>query len=152
MTHVRTQLRNAVTVALDGIPEVSSRVFASRTHPVQRTELPCLLVFTPEESSKTISTDGLQQRKITLLVDGYAKATADLEDRLDALAASVENAFAESATETANETGFFGLAKAWELVDTNTALNGEGESSVGMIRLRFSVTVMTTEGDPETAE
>lgn len=150
--HIRTQLRNAVAAALGEIPDISGRVFTSRAHPVQRTELPCLLVFTPEESNKTISTDGLQQRKITLLVDGYAKATADLEDQLDALAASVESAFAESATETANETGFFGLAKAWELMDTNTALNGEGENVIGMIRLRFSVTVMTTEGDPETAE
>ena len=49
MTHVRTQLRDAVASVVTGLASTGSRVYRSQTLPVTAKQLPALLVYARQD-------------------------------------------------------------------------------------------------------
>ena len=94
MAHARTQIRAAFAAALRDLPTTGARVFTARTWPLDPKERPGLVVTIPGETidPSTIG-DVKLDRQATVLVIGYDDG-ADVEDRLDRIAAEVEAAVA----------------------------------------------------------
>ncbi|MGF7175848.1 hypothetical protein [Azospirillum doebereinerae] len=139
MTHQRTRIRHAVAALLAPIAPVS----VNRDDPLQAGELlPCLAVFTPGEGVQEITNGRRQLRTMELVVDGYARAGAELDDRLDALALDIEARIAAG-----QKLG--GLADKAVLVRTVTDRVTGGELRAGVVRLTFALTYQTAFGQPD---
>lgn len=143
--HVRKQIRDAMVAALDGLTTTGSNVFSGRVYAVQRTELPCLLVYFEEEGSEidAMGTSGRPlDRQAQITVEGVARVTTALEDTLDAIAKEVEAALG------GNRLG--GLARDVQLSRTRYGLTGEGDAQHGAVRLTWAYDYRTPENDPTT--
>lgn len=146
MAHVRQQIRERIaSVLTTNVTLVSSRVYQSRVYPLTEAQLPAVTVYTGAETSglQTIGTKTLM-RTVNINVDVYAKATADLDDDLDAIAVQIEEAIAGDFTVN-------GLAKDAVLISTDIDFSGETEQPIGMARLTFAVRYITAIDDVETA-
>lgn len=146
MAHVRQQIRERIaSVLTTSVTLVSSRVYQSRVYPLTEAQLPAVTVYTGAETSglQTIGTKTLM-RTANINIDVYAKATADLDDDLDAIAVQIEEAIAGDFTVN-------GLAKDAVLISTDIDFSGETEQPIGMARLTFAVRYITAIDDVETA-
>lgn len=141
MTHARRQIREAVATALTGLAATGTRVFQSRMRPA--TVLPCLLIqLGPERVEQ--GTQALQARELTVIVRGMAKAAADIDDALDAIAEQVETA--------AQAAGTFGSKMPGGLVLTSidTEFDDALEQPVGVVVMEYRAGYFTTAGAPGT--
>ena len=146
MTHVRQSIRERIASNVTGLSTTGSNVFQSRVYDMQGSELPGLLVYSLSEDSERdsfIGTNGLN-RVLEVVVEGYAKASANLDDTLDTISEEVEAAIA--ADPTCNS-----LAKDLALTGTEIEFNGDGETPMGTVRLSYSVVYRTTTTAPGTA-
>ena len=145
MSHVRTQIRNKVATALDRLTTTNRNVFKGRFYGIQSAKLPALLVYTSSESAEvtTMGTGRNSDRVLTLVVEGYAKSNAGVEDTLDKIALEVEEALA-------NET-LDGLIRDIEYNGFELDANADPEQTVAVIRLTFSIEYTVAENDVETA-
>ena len=105
MPHARTLIRNAAAARLTGLVTTGTRVFKSRSLPIDPAKLagPVLLVYCngePEIIPLTMSSEPLQQRTLMLVVRGINKANQleACEDELDQIALEVEQALASDVT------------------------------------------------------
>lgn len=116
-----------------------------RMYPLQAAELPGLLVFTNNESAQrlTLGAPSIMDRTLELVVEGYARATSNLDDTLDGIAKEVEVAIA-------GDHNLSGLAKSTTLRSTTVEMV-EADQPVGMIRLTFDVSYMAREDAPDVA-
>ena len=143
MAHVRKQIRDDVVVTLIGLTTTGTRVYASRVHPNEAAKLPALCVYTLNETSELIAMNENQlRRSLDLVVEGYAKAKANLDDTLDTIATEVEEALALDPTRG-------GVAHKTVITDTEVSLSDEGDQPIGVIRMVFQVDYVTTSGDVE---
>lgn len=131
MSHIRTELRNAVASTLTGLASTGSRVYKSRIYPIEAAKLPCLAIYVKSETIEQ-STMGAQKklRNIELVVECAASATADLDATLDTICDQVEIAMA-------NNKNLNGLALEVLLESTEMDLNGDGEKPVGIARIQY---------------
>lgn len=145
MSHIRTQIRNKVATALDRLTTTQRNVFKGRFYGLQSAKLPALLVYTSSESAEitTMGTGRNSDRILTLVVEGYAKSNAVVEDTLDKIAVEVEEALA-------NET-LDGLIRDIEYNGFELDANADPEQTVAVIRLTFSIEYSVAEDDVETA-
>lgn len=145
MSHIRTQIRNKVATALDRLTTTNRNVFKGRFYGLQSAKLPALLVYTSSESAEvtTMGTGRNSDRILTLVVEGYAKSNAVVEDTLDKIAVEVEEALA-------NET-LDGLIRDIEYNGFELDANADPEQTVAVIRLTFSIEYSVAEDDVETA-
>lgn len=143
--HLRRQIREAAATRVTGLATTSSRVFQMRMYPLQAAELPGLLVFTNNETAQrlTLGAPSIMERSLELVIEGYARATSNLDDTLDGIAKEVEVAIG-------GDHGLGGLAKATTLRSTQVEMV-EADQPVGMIRLTFDVTYMARENTPDVA-
>ncbi len=146
MAHVRQQIRSQMaTLLTSGVALVSSRVYNSRVYPLTEAKLPAITVYAGAEQSG-LMTSGRKtlMRTLTVNVDVYALATANLDNDLDAICVQVEEAIAA-------DFSLSGLAKTTVLSGTEIDFSGEAEQPVGVARLNFSVVYSTDIDDVETA-
>ena len=145
MSHIRTQIRNKVATALDRLTTTQRNVFKGRFYGLQSAKLPALLVYTSSESAEvtTMGTGRNSDRILTLVVEGYAKSNAVVEDTLDKIAVEVEEALA-------NET-LDGLIRDIEYNGFELDANADPEQTVAVIRLTFSIEYSVAEDDVEVA-
>ncbi|MBB4277028.1 hypothetical protein [Rhizobium mongolense] len=146
MAHIRKQIRAAVAEMLKGSALCGNKVFPSRSRPLARGETAVAFVFTPDEASQDVSTDGIQERPIRVRIDIVAKGDdVTMADRLDDdFAVYAEEKFAADPL-------LGGLANASEYRGMNHVTNTEGEKTFHVMSLTFQVTVFTRNSDPETA-
>jgi hypothetical protein len=143
MVHVRKQIRDDVVTTLTGLTTTGTRVFASRVYPNEAGKLPLLCVYSLNEASELIAMNGNQLlRSLEIVVEGYAKAKANLDDTLDTIAKEVEEALAVDPTRGS-------IAHKTVINDTEISLSEEGEQPIGVIRMSFQVDYVTTSGDVE---
>jgi hypothetical protein len=141
-THIRTQIRAAAKLALTGLAATGSNVFATRTIPVEPTDLPALCIYTMQEDSGLDGTARGLRRVINLIVEAvFASPSDDFDAVADISAYEVEVALAVDRT-------LGGLAYDVELVSTRLAMNGEGKQSTGHCVMTFAVTTRTQVGAP----
>lgn len=144
--HVRQQIREQVGTTLTGLTTTGSNVFQSRVYPLAASNLPGLLIYTLVETSDLDAMGSSQDlmRNLSLAIEGYAKASANLDDTLDTIAKEVETALAA-------DTKLNGLAKNCYLSGTEIQLNGDGDQPIGVVAMTFSVTYRTANNTPDVA-
>lgn len=140
--HQRTKIRSAIAAALGAVAPVT----ANRDDPLPADALPCIGLFTPDETAQELTMGSRRQlRRLDLYVDGYVRAdgtAGDLDDRLDAMALRIEQAMAAGRR-------FGGLVDRIELLRTVTDRLTSGELKAGVTRLQFAVTYQTGFGQPD---
>jgi hypothetical protein len=139
-THARQQIREAVATALTGLTTTGTRVYQSRMLPTDA--LPCLLIETNgEEIERMGGLGATQQRRLQIAVRGFAKASANVDDTLDAIALEVETALETAGTLGSKIKGYINL----DAVETEF---DELEKPVGVVSLRYSAIYVTQAGSP----
>lgn len=147
MSHVRRQIRDKVTDILKtGVALVRRRVLASRVYPLTAANIPAVLVYTRSEGSGLLSFGPAKSldRRLSLSIDVYVRATETFDNDLDAICVQVEETIAANFT-------LDGLAKEAVLTGTEIDYSGEAEQPVAVARLTYAIRYVTTIGDVETA-
>lgn len=134
MPHARQTIREAAATLLTGLASTGSRVFQSRMVP--QTTLPCLLVTTDAEEIAPGAFEKQLDRRLTLTVVGIAKATSNVDDTLDTIAAEVETAL--------------GSDYRYELTGIDVDFDETLEKPAGRIALTYAYRYFTNAGAPGT--
>ena len=145
MSHIRKQIRDKVARKLDFLNTTKRNIFKGRFYGIQAAKLPALLIYTSSESAEvtTMGTGRNSDRILTLVVEGYAKSNAVIEDTLDQIAVEVEEALANTTLD--------GLIRDIEYNGFELDANADPEQTVAVIRLTFSIEYSVAEDDVETA-
>ena len=141
MAHKRLSIRERVASTLTGLTTTGSNVFQSRVYPIENTKLPCLLIYTREETSEPLTTNPPRaiEKVLSLVVEGYVKANTNFDDTIDTICEEVEEALFTD--RLIND-----LALDSFLVNTDISYNGEGDNPLGIVVMTFQITYHHTEG------
>lgn len=141
MAHKRQSIRERVASTLTGLTTTGSNVFQSRVYPIENTKLPCLLIYTREETSEPLTTNPPRaiEKVLSLVVEGYVKANTNFDDTIDTICEEVEEALFTD--RLIND-----LALDSFLVNTDISYNGEGDNPLGIVVMTFQITYHHTEG------
>jgi hypothetical protein len=139
--HARQAIRQAAAAAVTGLAATGTRVFQSRMR--AQDTLPCLLVTASDEEISREDLGDIEQRDLEVEIAGVAKAAADVDDALDAIAEQVETALGPD-----NSLG--GLVKRMHLARLRIEFDDELEQPVGLVRLIYRCTYFTNAGVPGT--
>jgi|TARA_R100001015_G_C4633330_1_gene198141 hypothetical protein len=144
MAHLRQQIRERVATTLTGLTTTGSNVFQSRVYPIENTKLPCLLIYTREESSEPLdmSPPRTIEKRLSLVIEGYVKANSNYDDTIDTITKEVEVAMY-------GDRLINNLAKDSFLVSTDISFNGEGDNPLGIVVMTFEIPYHHTEGTLE---
>lgn len=146
MAHVRKQIRDRVaSILATNVTLVKRRVFTTRVHPFNETNLPAISVYTGSETSDRLNvgvTDVI--RDLTLDIDIYVRETSKFDDDVDAISVQVEEAMA-------NDFTINGLAKFSVLQSTEIQFDGEADQILGVAKLTYGIQYVTPINDVETA-
>lgn len=147
MAHVRKQIRDKVASILkSNVGLVKRRVYTTRVHPLNDTNLPAISVYTGTETSQRMNfgvTDMI--RELALEIDVYVRETSKFDDDVDAISVQVEEAMADNFT-------LDGLAKFVVLTSTQIQFDGDADQILGVAKLTYSVEYVTPIDDVETAK
>ena len=134
MSAERKAIRNAMKdLLLAGNTAAADRVFASRGHPLQKDELPAILVYTLQEGSEVFEASPKRYRRtVQVAVDCIASLSEHVDDALDDLAEQIETLVAADDT-------LGGTASDCELTQTEMSIAQVAEDTVMSCRLTFSV-------------
>lgn len=141
MAHKRTSIRNNVTSTLTGLTTTGANVFESRIYPNELAKLPLLNIYSNTETSELLNI-GKIERNVEIMVEGFAKATANVDEILDTIAKEVEVALGTDLTRG-------GHAKETYLTNTEYELENIGNQQLGVIKMTFNVQYITTKDNPE---
>ena len=146
MAHVRQQIRERMqAVLLAGVASASGRVYTSRVYALNQLSLPAVTISFDSESSGLITIGSrTMDRTVNIMLDVYSAAISDLDDALDAICVEVEESVAGDFTMN-------GLAKSCLLTSTDLSLTGGSETPIGVARLTYAVSYVTSITDVETA-
>ena len=142
MAHKRTSIRNNVTTTLTGLTTTGSNVFESRIYPNELAKLPLLNIYSNTETSE-LSSIGKIERNLEIMIEGFAKATTNVDEALDTIAKEVEVAMATDLTRG-------GHAKDTFITNTEYELENVGNQQLGVIKITYNVHYLTNKADPET--
>lgn len=144
MSHAKTALRNAFYSSLIGLTTTEDRVFKSRVHSLQDTDLPGLCVYTGDEyiDEEEGKVEGIQHRSLEIKITCTDKLVAGLDDNLDVMEAEVEAAIFAT-----NVPGCFAL----DLLGTEQEITDGVETPVGKSTMTWRVQYLTEEGRPGNA-
>jgi len=147
MAHVRKQIRDRVASTLKtNVGLVQRRVYTTRVHPLNDTNLPAISVYTGSEASDRMNAGETDMiRELSLDVDIYVRETSKFDDDVDAIAVQVEEALA-------NDFTINGLAKFSTLTSTEIQFDGDADQILGIAKLTYSVRYVTSIKDVETAK
>lgn len=143
--HLRRQIREGVALAITSLATTGNRVFQSRVYPTQVAEMPCLLVYTREETvePETIHAPRVLKRNVRLEVVAVAQAAADLDDTLDQICKEVEIALADPVATLAN------IAKSIVLTETSFDMQREAQQPTGTATMVYDVEYYTKDNAPD---
>lgn len=148
MSHVRTQIVDAVTTALTGLSTTGANAFKTRVYALARGKLPCLCIYRGREASTPLEMGHprLMDRTFEVHVEIVAEGE-DFDDVTDQIAVEVEVALAA-------DFSLGGLCKEFYLAGSEPGPIGQGdhgEKRLGSLRLTYRATYHTTDADPATA-
>ena len=144
--HLRRQIRERAATTLTGLTTTGSNVFQSRVYPMESAGLPGLCIYTTEETVEMQSMGGTRHvsRDLTLIVEGYATASANVDDTLDQIGKEIEVAM--SGDITLND-----LAQDSYLSSVEITLSGDGSTGIGKITHSYIVVYQNAENAPDSA-
>jgi hypothetical protein len=139
MTLAAAQVVDTMAARLVPMPATGGRVYTSRLWPLTEADLPAWRVTADNEQVEIAELAGTNLHTLTVSAKAYARATADIDDVLHALAASgLALLFAATVP--------YGL----QLESIERDLATEGEASVGVITLTSRAIYFVAPGSPET--
>jgi hypothetical protein len=146
MSHVRTQIRNAIAQQLNNLTTTGTRVFISRVYPLESAALPGLIIKTESDQTNdqfASASDGIVKQwcQLQLMVKAYAKGVANLDDVLDQVELEVRIVLANNKT-------LGGLAKDINWLHTTILLENGGEQPIGCAEMIFTVDYRVTDNAP----
>ena len=144
--HLRRQIRERVATTLTGLSTTGSNVFQSRVYPMESAGLPGLCIYTTDEAIEIQSMGGTRNvsRDLTLIVEGYATDSANVDDTLDQIGKEIE--IAMSGDITLND-----LAQDSYLSSVEITLSGDGSTGIGKITHSYTVIYQNAENAPDAA-
>ena len=144
--HLRRQIRERAATTLTGLTTTGSNVFQSRVYPMESAGLPGLCIYTTEETVEMQSMGGTRHvsRDLTLIVEGYATDSANVDDTLDQIGKEIE--IAMSGDITLND-----LAQDSYLSSVEITLSGDGSTGIGKITHSYTVVYQNAENAPDAA-
>ena len=145
MSHARQQIREKVASILT-TANAAAVISQSRVYPLPPNTTTAALIYTNAEviADTTLTYPRKQMRELTLVVEAVTRAVSDLDDEMDTLCVSIEEAIANNHT-------LDGLAKDTSLIDTTITHDFSGDAPIGNARLQFRVQYRTAENDVETS-
>jgi NDP-sugar pyrophosphorylase family protein len=144
--HVRQQIREYFGTTLTGLTTTGANVFESRVYTLQENTLPSLVIYTKSETSEpiVIVVDRVMSRDLSVVIEGYVKATSNFDDTIDTISKEVEEAIAADRT-------LGGLAKDTYVESTEIEFNAEAEQPLGFVSLTFLTNYYVKETNPDVA-
>jgi hypothetical protein len=144
MAHARQTIREQVGTTLTGLTTTGSNVFQSRVYPIEENKLPCLLIYTKDETSEPLAMSPPRsiEKVLNLVVEAYVKTNNDFDDTIDTICKEVEEAL--YADRLINN-----LAKDSFLTNTEINFNSDGDNPVGIVVMTFEIAYHHTEGTLE---
>ena len=144
--HLRRQIRERAATTLTGLTTTGSNVFQSRVYPMESAGLPGLCIYTTEETVEMQSMGDTRHvsRDLTLIVEGYATDSANVDDTLDQIGKEIEVAM--SGDITLND-----LAQDSYLSSVEITLSGDGSTGIGKITHSYTVVYQNAENAPDAA-
>lgn len=144
MAHFRQQIRERVATTLTGLTTTGSNVFQSRVYPIEESKLPCLLIYTKDETSEPLAMSSPRsiEKILNLVVEAYVKTNNNFDDTIDTICKEVEEAL--YADRLINN-----LAKDSFLTNTEINFNSDGDNPVGIVVMTFEIAYHHTEGTLE---
>jgi len=144
--HIRQQIREKLGTTLTGLTTTGSNIYQSRVYPLENINLPALVIYTKSETSEpiVIGTNRVMSRELSVVIEGYVKATSNFDDTIDTISKEVEQAIATDRT-------LDGLAKDCYLESTEIEYTGEGEKPLGYVSLTFLTNYYVQETNPDVA-
>jgi hypothetical protein len=144
MGHARQDIRDAIFSILS-TAEVADTISKSRIYPIAANTVTAALIYTQTDVvvETTLTYPRKFNRELTLVVECVSRDPQYLDDRLDSVAASVENAIGADNT-------LGGLVKDCVLIDTSISMDSSGDAPIGAARLQFRVVYRTAETDAGT--
>lgn len=139
MAHVNATMVAALRAAVTGLPTTGSNVFADEEERIQAAEIPALVVYPVEDelieiASRVSRAVSREARRLTLAV----RVIAASEAQMHAIRAEVEVAVATVSV------GDFDLRLRGTAFDTE-----RGESKVHQCEIRYGITYVVNDNDPE---
>ena len=144
--HLRRQIRERAATTLTGLTTTGSNVFQSRVYPMESAGLPGLCIYTTDEAIVIQSMGATRHvsRDLTLIVEGYATDSANVDDTLDQIGKEIEVAM--SGDITLND-----LAQDSYLSSVEITLSGDGSTGIGKITHSYTVVYQNAENAPDAA-
>ena len=144
--HLRRQIRERAATTLTGLTTTGSNVFQSRVYPMESAGLPGLCIYTTDEAIEIQSMGGTRNvsRDLTLIIEGYATDSANVDDTLDQIGKEIE--IAMSGDITLND-----LAQDSYLSSVEITLSGDGSTGIGKITHSYTVVYQNAENAPDAA-
>ena len=144
--HLRRQIRERAATTLTGLTTTGSNVFQSRVYPMESAGLPGLCIYTTEETVEMQSMGGTRHvsRDLTLIVEGYATDSANVDDTLDQIGKEVEIAMS-------GDIKLNNLAQDSYLSSVEITLSGDGSTGIGKITHSYTVVYQNAENAPDAA-
>ena len=144
--HLRRQIRERAATTLTGLTTTGSNVFQSRVYPMESAGLPGLCIYTTDETVEMQSMGATRHisRDLTLIVEGYATDSANVDDTLDQIGKEIE--IAMSGDITLND-----LAQDSYLSSVEITLSGDGSTGIGKITHSYLVVYQNAENAPDAA-
>jgi hypothetical protein len=146
--HIRKQVRNRITAAIEGITSFNGKVFENRTYELNKSELPAALIFsgpeTIEDATKAPKTIGIQKRKIQVEVYIFARDAENIGNAIDDLSSEVEE-------KIFNDLPLREISTEISILEAIPYIDSDSDLPVGAIRMTFQVIVFTRKGTPDKA-
>ena len=144
MSHVRTQIRDALVARLTGLATTGAAVHGQRTRPLTAVP-PFIKVYLGDDSGELlgVTTDAVEQRSADLVIEAYAKDGADMEDILDQIALEVQVKIATSPDLT-----FGGLVKMILAPRIEPDVDDSLEKPCGINRITYPITYFIAGTNP----
>lgn len=145
MSHVRTQIRDAIATRLTGLATTGARVYRSRAFSLAENELPSLSVYLKREEIRevTFGTTPTLHRRMELVIEAHAASNDDLDTTLDTICAEVETAMEPILT-------VGGVSVPAALSTTEIEFLSDGEDLVGVASMTWLIDCKTAEDAPGT--
>lgn len=138
--HLHKQIRGALVTKLTGLTTTGARVYANRLLPLPDALSPTLNITLDEEDAE-VGIQNIVDRRLGLVVEAYAKATAALDDTLDQVAKEVETALAGGITVGSRTLDVFYVGMSFE--------DAQSDKPVGVRRMRFSIPYTAMSNAPD---
>lgn len=139
MALAAAQVIDALAARLVPMPATGGRVYTSRAWPIVPADLPAWRITAEDEAVALDITEGVNRHELSVAATAYARATADLDDSLHALAeGGLALLFAPAVP--------YGL----QLQRIARQLGGESEDALGSITLHLGATFWAAPATPGT--